>query len=118
MNGPDMIAVEGWTDIGALAEIPRRGARRVRLPERTIAVFRTADDEVHALEDRCPHKGGPLSQGIVHDCAVTCPLHNLVVDLATGAAREEDGGSVPVLPVRLHEGRILLDLRAAARRAA
>ena len=104
--------------IGRIEDIPQRGARCVNTAFGRIAVFRTAEDEVFAIDDRCPHKGGPLSQGIVHDCAVTCPLHNLVVDLATGAMREEAGGSVPVVPVRLHEGRILLDLRAAARRAA
>ena len=104
--------------VGKVSDIPVLGARCVKTPAGTIGVFRTADDQIFAIENRCPHKGGPLSQGIVHDCAVTCPLHNLVVDLATGAMREEAGGSVPVVPVRLHEGRILLDLRAAARRAA
>jgi nitrite reductase (NADH) small subunit len=57
------------------------GSRVVRTPSGDIAVFRTGDDEVFALDDRCPHKGGPLSQGIVHNKRVTCPLHNFVIEL-------------------------------------
>lgn len=63
-----------WTDIGALDAIPLRGARVVRTPQGCVAVFRSADDRAFALEDRCPHRGGPLSQGIVHGTSVTCPL--------------------------------------------
>ena len=61
-------------------------------PQGKIAVFRTADDQVFAIEDRCPHKGGPLSQGIVHGAAVTCPLHNWVISLETGKALGADEG--------------------------
>ena len=67
-----------------LDDIPRLGARVVRTPSGNIAVFRTENDEVFALVDRCPHKGGPLSQGIVHGKRVACPLHNFVIDLASG----------------------------------
>ena len=81
-----------WTDIGALDQIPRRGARVVRSAQGCVAVFRTADDQAFALEDRCPHKGGPLSQGIVHGKAVTCPLHNWVSELETGEAQGADEG--------------------------
>jgi nitrite reductase (NADH) small subunit len=107
-----------WIDVGAVVDIPRRGARRVKTPGLVVAVFRTVDDAIYALEDRCPHKGGPLSQGIVHDCAVTCPLHNWVVDLKSGAAREDGGGSVTTIPVRIREGRVLLDLKLNGVRAA
>jgi len=64
--------VSRWIDIGALDDIPRRGARVVKTPAGCIAVFRTEADEIYALDDRCPHKGGPLSQGIVHGRSVTC----------------------------------------------
>ena len=70
-----------WIEIGALNDIPVLGSRIVRTASGDIAVFRTADDEVFALDDRCPHKGGPLSQGIVHNKRVTCPLHNFVIEL-------------------------------------
>jgi nitrite reductase (NADH) small subunit len=101
---------ENWVAIGALADIPRRGARCVRHGDTTIAVFRTADDHVFALEDRCPHRQGPLSQGIVHDGCVTCPLHNWVISLDSGEAQGADEGAVATFPVRLDGDRILLSL--------
>ncbi|GAB4237356.1 MAG: nitrite reductase small subunit NirD [Kiloniellaceae bacterium] len=107
-----------WIDVGALSDIPRRGARVVKTPQGCIALFRTAEDEVFALDDRCPHKGGPLSQGIVHDRSVTCPLHNWVIDLATGQARAPDEGRVATVPLRCEQGRLLLDMARMGRRAA
>lgn len=98
-----------WTDIGALEDIPRRGARVVRTGLGCIAVFRTVDDEVFAVDDACPHKGGPLSEGIVHGRAVTCPLHNLVLRLDTGKAQGADEGAVATHPIVVEGGRILLD---------
>ena len=103
---------QNWIDIGQLHDIPRQGARCVKNGETTIAVFRTADDRVFALEDKCPHKNGPLSQGIVHDGCVTCPLHNWVISLETGEAQGADEGSTVSFPVRLENGRILLALDA------
>ena len=73
-----------WIDIGSVSDIPRRGARVVKAPGGDIAVFRTGNDEIYALRDRCPHAGGPLSNGIVHDRRVTCPLHGQVIDLGSG----------------------------------
>ncbi len=87
--------------IGRISDIPRRGARCVNAPFGRIAVFRTADDRVFATEDRCPHKGGPLSQGIVHDGRVTCPLHSQVIALDTGRVQGPDEGQVRTFPVRL-----------------
>ncbi|MHA7772334.1 nitrite reductase small subunit NirD [Roseibium sp. M-1] len=107
-----------WVAIGELADIPREGARVVRTASGCIAVFRTADDEVFALDDRCPHKGGPLSQGIVHGLSVTCPLHNWVFDLTTGLARGADEGAVPVTAARVEDGKVLLAADDLARRAA
>ncbi|HZA00801.1 MAG TPA: nitrite reductase (NAD(P)H) small subunit [Hyphomicrobiaceae bacterium] len=85
----------------------------VRRGGTNIAVFRTEDDRVFALVDRCPHRGGPLSQGIVHGCRVTCPLHNLVLDLATGKAVAPDEGATRTIPVKLEEQRIFLELGRA-----
>jgi len=101
-----------WTDICAVADIPRRGARVVKAPGGDIAVFRTADDQVFALNDHCPHKGGPLSQGIVHDTGVTCPLHNWVIDLETGRARGADEGCAHKVPVEVIDGRVRLRIGA------
>jgi len=112
------MTITQWTDIGALDQIPRRGARVVRTPQGCIAVFRTADDQAFALEDRCPHKSGPLSQGIVHEKSVTCPLHNWVLSLETGEAQGADEGRALAFPLWVEEGRILIDLSALADRLA
>jgi nitrite reductase (NADH) small subunit len=99
-----------WTDVGAVTDIPLRGARRVPTPTGDIAIFRTGDGAIYALKDTCPHKQGPLSQGIIHGHAVACPLHNWSIDLATGEAMGADRGKgcTPVAPVKVRDGRILL----------
>jgi len=99
-----------WIDVGALDDIPHRGSRRVRRPAGDIALFRTSDDKVFALEDRCPHKHGPLSDGIVSGHAVACPLHNWLIDLATGQPLGADAGKgcTPAVPVLLEAGRIFI----------
>lgn len=108
-----------FIDIGALEDIPAQGARLIKTAQGCVAVFRTADDRVFALDDRCPHKGGPLSEGIVHGDRVTCPLHNWVFDLNTGTAQGSDEGSVRTYPLRLQNGRILIDAAGLiARKAA
>jgi nitrite reductase (NADH) small subunit len=108
-----------WLDIGWLDEIPVRGSRTVQVAGGgDIAVFRLGDNRVFALADRCPHKHGRLSQGMVHGHAVTCPLHNWKIALATGEAEGADKGCTPVIPVRLSGGRVLIcrtsTLKAAA----
>jgi|688.fasta_scaffold42498_2 nitrite reductase (NADH) small subunit len=99
-----------WIDVGADIEVPRRGARRVRTPSGDIAVFRTGDGAIYALRDRCPHKGGPLSQGIVHGASVTCPLHGWTIDLASGepTGADQGKGCTPTLAVKVVEGRVLV----------
>lgn len=100
-----------WLDLGALERIPRQGSRVVRTRHGDIAVFRTIDDHVFALRDRCPHRGGPLSQGIVHGHRVTCPLHNWVIELTSGEAVAPDRGRTGCFAVQLREGRVWLALR-------
>ena len=73
-------------------------------------MFRTANDEVFAIRDYCPHKGGPLSQGIVHGTRVTCPLHNWVLELDSGEAVAPDVGCSAVYPVKMESGVIYLGL--------
>ncbi|GGE51111.1 nitrite reductase small subunit NirD [Actibacterium pelagium] len=99
-----------WLDIGSLSDIPERGARIVKTAVGCVAVFRTAEDEVFATTDRCPHKGGPLSEGIVHGKSVTCPLHNWVFSLETGEAQGADDGHIRTYPVSVQDGRILMDV--------
>ena len=97
-----------WIEIGRLEQVPLRGARCVNTPAGKIAVFRTSDNQVYAIENRCPHKGGPLSEGIVHGGSVTCPLHNWVFDLATGEAQGADEGQVRTFAVNVVDGRIFM----------
>ena len=97
-----------WIEVGGLDEIPRLGARVVETEEGNIGLFRTADDEVFALLDHCPHRGGPLSQGIVHGRRVTCPLHNWVVELSDGEVVAPDEGCAASYPVRVEGGRVFL----------
>lgn len=100
---------QDWLDVGAVTDIPRRGGRVVKTPRGCIAVFRAADDSVFALDDRCPHKGGPLSDGIVHGHKVACPLHGMVFAMDTGEAQAPDEARVRTHGVRVEAGRILLD---------
>ena len=99
--------------IGHINDIPLRGARCVKTPVGRVAVFRTAENEVFAIEDRCPHKGGPLSQGIVHGKAVTCPLHNFVISLESGKALGADEGEVKTIPIRNIDGYLSISILAA-----
>ncbi|AAU93170.1 nitrite reductase [NAD(P)H], small subunit [Methylococcus capsulatus str. Bath] len=107
---PEESAMTPWTPIARLEEIPRQGARVVATPEGAIAVFRTLDDRVFALLDRCPHKGGPLSQGIVHGARVACPLHNWVIELDSGQAVAPDEGCVRRFETRLEDGMVAIAL--------
>jgi nitrite reductase (NADH) small subunit len=102
-----------WLDIGPIGQISPGNART--LPVRggmELAIFHTLDGQFYALRNQCPHKAGPLSQGIVHGTVVTCPLHNWNISLKTGEALGDDVGCVPTIPLRVDAGRIYL-LRAA-----
>ncbi|MFI8483231.1 nitrite reductase small subunit NirD [Pseudomonas sp. NPDC078700] len=103
-----------WLDICALEAINPLGARIITGPRGDIAVFRTADDQVFALDDRCPHKGGPLSQGLIYGNRVACPLHNWQIELETGSAISPDQGCTPRYAVKIEAGRVLLDLNHVA----
>lgn len=104
-----------WIEVGRVEEIPRLGARIVKAPSGDIAVFRNNEDEVFALLDRCPHKGGPLSQGIVYGRTVTCPLHNWCMHLDTGTAVAPDEGCAASFPVKVENGVIFLNLPSSQR---
>jgi nitrite reductase (NADH) small subunit len=99
-----------WLAVCALEDIPVLGSRRVtRERGMPVALFRTADNQIHALLDRCPHKGGPLSQGIVFGHSVACPLHNWTIEFADGCARAPDVGRTPVFSVRVEAGQVFLE---------
>ncbi|MDW3222017.1 MAG: nitrite reductase small subunit NirD [Paracoccaceae bacterium] len=109
--------MSNWIDIAALDDIPKRGARLVKTVHGCIAVFRTGTDEVFALDNACPHKNGPLAEGIVHSNSVTCPLHNWVISLETGSVQGPDEGQVATYPARVEGGRIFLDAAMLDQRA-
>ena len=107
-----------WTAICALDDIPALGARRVqRTQGHAVALFRAADDHVFALLDRCPHKGGPLSQGIVFGESVACPLHNWTIGLDSGCAKAPDEGCTPRFAVKVEGGMVSLDATELASHA-
>ena len=103
--------MSNWTKIVALEDIPKLGSRVVR-SETTgeIAVFRTEDDRVFALHNSCPHKGGPLSQGIVYGDKVACPLHSWKISLVSGDAEEPDEGHTACFAVKVEDGAVYLEL--------
>ncbi|MEQ1657767.1 MAG: nitrite reductase small subunit NirD [Hylemonella sp.] len=99
-----------WKPICRVDDIPVLGSRRVARPQgMAVAVFRNDQDQVFALLDRCPHKGGPLSQGIVFGTSVACPLHNWTIALDTGCARAPDEGSTTRFAVKVEDGVVHLD---------
>lgn len=99
-----------WKTICPIDDIPVLGSRRVARPRgAAVALFRDGAGGVYALLDRCPHKGGPLSQGIVFGQSVACPLHNWTISLADGRAQAPDEGGTPTFQVRLDNGQVQLD---------
>lgn len=103
-----------WIAITHLDDIPRQGARVVELDHdesiNRIAIFRTATDAIFAVKDKCPHRGGPLSEGIVHGGQVTCPLHSWKIDLATGEAVLPDKGCARTYATKVEGGQVYLRL--------
>ncbi|HVE48095.1 MAG TPA: nitrite reductase small subunit NirD [Casimicrobiaceae bacterium] len=105
-----------WVRVCSIDDIPRLGARAVvRMNGPPIALFRTASDRVFALIDRCPHRGGPLSQGLVTGERVVCPLHGWTIELSTGTAVAPDEGSARAFTVEVREGDIYLPRDELAR---
>mgnify|MGYP001448983165 CR=1 FL=1 len=101
-----------WTRACRVDEIPVLGARVLKRADGNIAVFRNAGDEVFALHDKCPHKGGPLSQGIVHGRKVACPLHNWNIQLEDGCAAAPDQGCTRSYPVKVEAGQVFLQIQS------
>jgi nitrite reductase (NADH) small subunit len=111
MNAPEKVIMNAWIKVCAVADIPRLGARVVNSARGDIAVFRNAEDEVFALLDRCPHKGGPLSQGIVFGRHVACPLHNWSIGLADGQAVAPDVGCAQRFECKVEDQDVFLKIQ-------
>ena len=116
MNG--ISGMGNWTAICRVEDIPVLGARRVaRAQGLPVAVFRNSANEVCALLDRCPHKAGPLSQGIVSGRLVACPLHNWNIGLDDGCAKGADTGCTPSFACKVEAGQVYLDAAELAGKA-
>lgn len=102
--------MSNWIKIAPLSEFPQRGARVVRHDGKEIAVFRNAGDEIFAMNDKCPHKGGPLSQGIVYGNTVICPLHGMNICLEDGMAQAPDEGCVGTYAAKVENGVVFLQI--------
>ena len=105
--------MSNWIEVGKLKEIPRLGSRVVEFDGREIAIFRTASDDSFAVANSCPHKGGPLADGIVHGTSVTCPLHNWTIDLKSGEAVAPDKGCARRYETKIEAGVVWLNSTAA-----
>ena len=104
-----------WKVICRVEDIPVLGSRRVARPQgMDVAVFRTDQDQVFAVLDRCPHKGGPLSQGIVFGTSVACPLHNWTIGLDDGCAKAPDEGCAERVACKVEGGQVFLEANALA----
>jgi nitrite reductase (NADH) small subunit len=99
-----------WTEVGPLVDIPKKGSRVLVTAEGDVAVFRTSGDQIFALFDQCPHKKGPLSQGIVYDNRVACPLHNWVIDMNSGEAAGPDEGCTRTFETKIENGTVFISL--------
>jgi len=103
--------MSNWIEVGTVGDIPKLGSRVLQTPDGDVAIFRAADDVIFALRDSCPHKQGPLSQGIVHGHTVTCPLHNWKISLESGEAQGPDEGCTGRYEVKVEGGRIQVELK-------
>ena len=105
-----VITENKWIDVCKVSDIPPLGSRVLERDGVNIAIMRAEGDEIFAIEDKCPHKQGPLSQGIIHGKQVTCPLHNWVLELATGKAVAPDIGCVKIFEVKQDGENVFLKL--------
>ena len=107
MSKPES-TTNAWLQVMTMEEIPVLGARVAQAAVGPIAVFRNSENEIFAILDKCPHKGGPLSQGIVHGKSVTCPLHSWNIELSSGCAVAPDEGCAQSFQVKVDDGFIWL----------
>jgi nitrite reductase (NADH) small subunit len=110
--------VGDWIEIGRVDDVPRRGSRVVATHQGDIAIFKSAEGRIFALWDKCPHLGGPLSQGIVHEESVTCPLHNWVIGLETGEVNGPDQGCARKVKCKVEGDVVMLEAASLLQRVA
>ena len=99
-----------WLEVTKVENIPTMGSRKIIYKDLEIALFKTRDENIYAVNNTCPHKQGKLSEGIVHDEMITCPMHNWVIDLASGEATGGDCGCTEVYFTKVEAGLLYIDL--------
>lgn len=99
-----------WIKVTSTDEIPTLGSRKVLIDDLEIAILKNANNEIFAVENRCPHKNGALSEGIIHESNVTCPLHNWVIDLKTGSPKGEEANCVTKYETKVENNIIYLNI--------
>jgi len=97
-----------WIKIVEVEGVPSMGSRKVIIGDDEIVLFKTKDGSIYAVNNECPHKQGKLSEGLVHENSVTCPLHNWDIDLETGIAKDENGACTKRYNTKVEEGIIYL----------
>ena len=105
-----MSNIKKWYRITEIENIPFMGSRKVEISEIEIAIFKTRDGSIFAINNICPHKIGKLSDGLVHDKQVTCPLHNWEIDLSSGEALGNDSGCTGIYETKIEDGIVYLGL--------
>jgi len=102
--------MSNWIKIIEIEDVPLMGSRKVVVGDDEIVIFKTKDGSIFAVNNVCPHKQGKLSEGLVHDHMVTCPLHNWDIDLETGIVKDEDNSCTKKYETKIEEGVIYLAL--------
>lgn len=108
--------MDNWLKVAPLQDIQKLGARVVRTQNSEgdaleIGVFRLDDDSIFAINNRCPHKGGPLSEGLVYGDKIACPMHSWKISLVNGKAEEPDEGKVACYQTKVEAGMVYLKLK-------
>lgn len=103
MNEPQSGAV-----IARVEDVPMGEGRTFAVDGQQVAVYRLRDGSLRALGAVCPHRGGPLADGLIDDEVVVCPLHGYAFDLSSGVEVSGTGMSVPTFPVAEADGKICL----------
>jgi len=107
-NSPESDVQSAWHLACSVDEVPQRGGRLVRAGETQIALFRLSSGKIRAIDNRCPHKQGPLAEGIISDGTIICPLHARKIDLETGKVLAPDSGCVTTYLTKIEDGKVLI----------
>lgn len=103
-----MLQTKEKIKIMSAADLPVQIGKEVRIKDTFIALFRLANGDIRAVENRCPHKNGPLAEGIVSGEFVFCPLHDWKISLQTGEVQKPDDGCIQTYEVQIIDGDIYI----------